>query len=840
MADSSSRVRWDSLRGTLAKRYANAAEAYVAMGGRAGGELSLQQLERSLQDLNGRVLGLRRGAAPVQTVDVHGILADVEKSFQSGMNYQQFAAALKWEEKQPEVLRSKDMTSRVMVGAPGASLRPKPVLTALRGSNAQPLNQNSPDAYRDPRSFQFADWKGKKWTGSRAPSANFMQQQRRKTAVHAAASMDKHAKLLKDPNLGKTLDAIQAAEQKLQRLMQIQDSEQANPQTPFEPLIQKPKEVSKMLPALARHQSASPAAPQERLQSPPRKAEASPSPQPPVEGGVGGSGITMSSKAAELSGRLAALNSTVFEQKLSLAETEKNILRKERQELQAQLRQMNQLQRQAQVDMQSKMTDQFGKAMKETFEQIKDVMKSIQGPDKKDLASLNEAFEQKIREELLPLVTEGENIAAAPDPVTLEKKRSELYGPLNTDRHNFFDSVMSVQSETEGERVGNGFFFQMLQDIEKARPEMKQSSDHVDAGNLHSTKSPFLLAILNTLQYNPVLTWYTVDTHYFPNAGSVGKLARLDPLNGQDYVDDFLLEMLIAIRLNQIFTPGVDRQSGQSVLGTIMPIFFGGEHPQRFAGKYFPFPREKLYLLSNKPSIETAKLACKLLHSIGVTTPEHYLRMSIREVVGKIMDFPGVWMDRFDSKAEAQTEAAKIIAGLSRAEKAALVAKRAEAGADTERFARLMSEDQIAHEDENSGNEEDELSQQQRDTRRQQKKWQEEEHNKRDLQRKLEESEHNLEVEKKKSDCLALFERCFRDLGFDSQSKNLASLALKNRGIVVRDAAVLQEGRNGEADAATKRKLEKAMRRFMRIEGLLKKQSFQKWFNWLSTIRNFK
>ena len=268
------------------------------------------------------------------------------------------------------------------------------------------------------------------------------------------------------------------------------------------------------------------------------------------------------------------------------------------------------------------------------------------------------------------MAAEGENPAT-----TLVEKRNELYGPLSTELHNYFDSVMSVRAETEGERVGNGFFFHLYDQVDKYRPEMKQSKDHVDAANPHSTKSPFLLAIINSVQYNPVLSWYTVDSQDLPNAGSVGKLARLDPLNGLDYVDDFLLEMLIAIRLNQIFPEGADPQGGQSILGTILPIFFGGEHPQKFSRSFALFPREKLHLLSSKPSIETAKVAAALLHSVGVSTPEHFLRLSIREVVGKIMDFPGVWMDKYESKNEAQVQAAKMIIGHSRAEDAALVAK---------------------------------------------------------------------------------------------------------------------------------------------------------------------
>jgi len=198
MADSNARARWDNLRGALATRYANAAEAYVAMGGRAGGEISLQQLERTLQDLNARVLGLRRGSTEGRSVDVHALLADVERTFQSGINFQQFAAALAWEDKKPDVLRSREMiASRVMVGAPGSALRmsreQNQGQTLLAGSVQRPGSPatrspatRSPgvdDGSRD--RLLFPDWKGKKWTGSKAPPAHFMQQQRRTAALHA-------------------------------------------------------------------------------------------------------------------------------------------------------------------------------------------------------------------------------------------------------------------------------------------------------------------------------------------------------------------------------------------------------------------------------------------------------------------------------------------------------------------------------------------------------------------------------------------------------------------------------------------------------------------------------
>jgi hypothetical protein len=205
-ADSNARARWDAMRDMLAARYANAAEAYVAMGGRAGGEISLLQLERSLQDLNARVLGLRRGASGSQSVDVHAILADVESAYQSGINFQQFATALAWEDKAPQVLRSKEMmASRVLAGAPGSALRASrendpPSAPRTAGSAGLAKRPSSParspatrstengEGTAGTRAMAFPDWQGKKWSTSKAPPAHVMQQQRRTTALHAGSS----------------------------------------------------------------------------------------------------------------------------------------------------------------------------------------------------------------------------------------------------------------------------------------------------------------------------------------------------------------------------------------------------------------------------------------------------------------------------------------------------------------------------------------------------------------------------------------------------------------------------------------------------------------------------
>jgi hypothetical protein len=96
------------------------------------------------------------------------------------------------------------------------------------------------------------------------------------------------------------------------------------------------------------------------------------------------------------------------------------------------------------------------------------------------------------------------------------------------------------------------------------------------------------------------------------------------------------------------------------------------------------------------------------------------LRLSIREVVGKIMDFPGVWMDRYESKNEAQAEAAKMIIGLSRAENSAIVAKVVESrglgdrGAQAQVLETSVAEDEPVDFEGEESEDEDDISRHQK------------------------------------------------------------------------------------------------------------------------------
>jgi hypothetical protein len=140
-----------------------------------------------------------------------------------------------------------------------------------------------------------------------------------------------------------------------------------------------------------------------------------------------------------------------------------------------------------------------------------------------------------------------------------------------------------------------------------------------------------------------------------------------------------------------------------------------------------------------------------------------------------------------------------------------------------------------------------------------------EERNKRALQRRLEESETLIEIEQKKKDCLAHFERCFRELGFDSQCRSLAQQALKNRGIIPQEIIAAQvpftlasslrlfacdcdadfdkitcvQKESAKRDEEDEAIMRKAMRRFAKTEGLLKKNAFEGWALWCNTVKNF-
>eukprot|EP00960_Hanusia_phi_P040342 754403-Hanusia_phi.AAC.3 len=72
------------------------------------------------------------------------------------------------------------------------------------------------------------------------------------------------------------------------------------------------------------------------------------------------------------------------------------------------------------------------------------------------------------------------------------------------------------------------------------------------------------------------------------------------------------------------------------------------------------------------------KVAAPLLHSIGVSTPERFLRLSVREVVGNLLELAGPCLHKTPDKQLAIEEAANLIVTAARAEKAARRALQAQ------------------------------------------------------------------------------------------------------------------------------------------------------------------
>ena len=130
----------------------------------------------------------------------------------------------------------------------------------------------------------------------------------------------------------------------------------------------------------------------------------------------------------------------------------------------------------------------------------------------KDLQTLTREFEAKLRRELLPFT----NVAPQADGREAHKH----------------DTVISVHLETEGEWPGNQFYQQLTSAIRSLDQKFDMPEQHLISDDADVQHDAFLLAICHSVQYNPILTWFAVDRDDEPDGGSVGRLARLDPVRG--------------------------------------------------------------------------------------------------------------------------------------------------------------------------------------------------------------------------------------------------------------------------------------------------------------------
>lgn len=260
-----------------------------------------------------------------------------------------------------------------------------------------------------------------------------------------------------------------------------------------------------------------------------------------------------------------------------------------------------------------------------------------------------------------------------------------------------------------------------------------------------------------------------------------------EQLTGADGIDDFLLELLIAIRCHQIGK--ADGRSPKSII----PIMFGGKGPNQHMDQFSPFPTAKLQLLSVKPSIETNKLAAKLLNAVGISTPKSFLKMSIREVVKTIIDFPALNLSRYSNSKEALLVSMRQIVLNNKAEFTAIEARNFEIEAEQkaenckereEEDERLRELEAEEAESAKSSGMMDPISLKRRDERL--ATMEARRHESMGLRRAADQARNTYAS--KKRDCFEEFKELYANLGLESsKGEDLATKALHNRGLELTD-----------------------------------------------------
>lgn len=504
-----------------------------------------------------------------------------------------------------------------------------------------------------------------RWRGKREPPPSWMMKQRQLSALQGGDARppvkfasSEAARTVGAVRMAGKQQLLHSAQQRLYSILQQQPPEPPN-HTPL------PRDVS----AKMQHQElVFPVAIQEGYDNPgppgracreqpsAAKAEAYDDAQGPTRKG-------QPNAAEGFASRLRALDGVVMEQRLSLAETEKNVLRRERAELQAQLRRQALEQRQAQEKMQEDLQGQLANLCK-TFDKVGNAMLGMNAPrgggtqepgagpvaatDRRMLDQMERELEERIAKELMCFCKEN-------------------HGPKLKNRKQQFACVVGTGGPSSSAldlQVGVSLAEKVDQ---PGRPGVggKQVGEAVWSygrlvvpRDLHSADSPALAALLSGGIYSPVCSW--VHDESAGTGGTVGELSKLDPLRGDDWVDDFLLEAIIAIGVREAF------QYPTSFMPTWLSLHRQDED------RISSFPVSKLSSLSQKPSISTNAMALKLLTGAGIPVSPQLARISIREAVATLSSEPGVWLGgqkegKLLSKEEGLSHAAECISSLAMA-----------------------------------------------------------------------------------------------------------------------------------------------------------------------------
>eukprot|EP00732_Lithocolla_globosa_P002817 Lithocolla_globosa_v1_NODE_1980_length_2229_cov_24.969181.p1 type:complete len:613 gc:universal NODE_1980_length_2229_cov_24.969181:122-1960(+) len=138
-----------------------------------------------------------------------------------------------------------------------------------------------------------------------------------------------------------------------------------------------------------------------------------------------------------------------------------------------------------------------------------------------------------------------------------------------------------------------------------------------------SWQEGFIRGLFTSVIVTPILSW-TED-----NTGSVAGISKLHPETGEDWQDNVLLELELALVL---------QQSEQSVLRSIFPILHGGSDSRGF----LPFPFNKLEQLSQWPSLKTKAVLVELCTQLGIPLSPDIIHRGVRQIVQLVLQNQGI------------------------------------------------------------------------------------------------------------------------------------------------------------------------------------------------------
>jgi len=167
----------------------------------------------------------------------------------------------------------------------------------------------------------------------------------------------------------------------------------------------------------------------------------------------------------------------------------------------------------------------------------------------------------------------------------------------------------------------------------------------------------FIGGVSSAIVFVPLLSWYS------DGGGFVGRMSALDSSQGRDWVDNCLLEMIVALELQQI--PGAR-------LSAICPIYVGAKDQ---SGLFGAFPFEKISTLSENPSYETNKRAIEILALLGfldklvpgdncASGAERVMAQGVQHVVSRIGKNQGVQLVTEGISSKAIASAATRVLGV--------------------------------------------------------------------------------------------------------------------------------------------------------------------------------